>query len=105
MGFTLEMKESLKKTYKSIKKGINSFLKKLGFNKKDAAEFTDKLLKDGGKEIAKRQAMTKKQAQIHNQVKAQSPEVNQEVFRNFMDVMNELHEKTQEKTEEQSYDR
>ncbi|ELL44625.1 hypothetical protein [Spiroplasma melliferum] len=105
MGFTLEMKESLKKTYKSIKKGVNSFLKKLGFNKKDAAEFTDKLLKDGGKEIAKRQAMTKKQAQIHNQVKAQSPEINQEVFRNFMDVMNELHEKTQEKTEEQSYDR
>ncbi|WP_400249158.1 hypothetical protein [Spiroplasma sp. ald] len=47
----------------------------------------------------------KKQAQIHNQVRAQFPEINQEVFRNFMDVMNELHEKTKEKTEEQLYDR
>lgn len=43
MGFTLEMKESLKKTYKSIKKGVNSFLKKLGFNKNETTKISTKI--------------------------------------------------------------
>jgi len=38
MGITSKAKNTLKSAYKSVKKSFNSFLKKLGFSSKEAAQ-------------------------------------------------------------------
>nr|WP_011310480.1 hypothetical protein [Spiroplasma citri]CAI94300.1 hypothetical protein [Spiroplasma citri] len=52
MKFTSEIKKILKKTYKSIKKGLNSFLGILGFNKKESYDLSQKISEKIHKEIS-----------------------------------------------------
>ncbi|QIA75858.1 hypothetical protein [Spiroplasma citri] len=52
MKFTSEIKKILKKTYKSIKNGLNSFLGILGFNKKESYDLSQKISEKIHKEIS-----------------------------------------------------
>ncbi|AXF97238.1 hypothetical protein [Spiroplasma phoeniceum] len=52
MKFTSKIKKILKKTYKSIKKGLNSFLEILGFNKKESYDLSQKISEKIHKEIS-----------------------------------------------------